>query len=110
MIDRRRCDQIGEALRIDVDDFAIEANVVGRDIEDFRRQIAKRELQIAHEIACARLAVRTSANQFARFAQRRFARNFQCEIDDERLRPLVAHRQRIAAVVNGGEIAEEPDF
>ncbi len=108
-VDRRRRDQLIEAASVDVDGLPIEADRHTIVDEDVRRQKTKRVVQIANDRAHLGFRSRIAKEQRAELRDRRLAVDFQRQINDERLRPPIPNRERIASIVDGRKVTEQTD-
>ena len=110
-VDRRRRHQVHETLRVDVDDVAVESDAVGTLHQDSRREEAERHLELTNALASTCFAVAVAAgDQLSDLFQRRTAADLQGEVDDQRLRLLVADRERVSAMVDRRKLSQESDL
>jgi hypothetical protein len=108
-VHRRRADQLLECARIDFHRLAVEAHRRAVVDEDVVRQVAQRVMQVAHDLPHFPLGGRIIEEQRRHLRHRRLARNADGEIDDQRLRTTVPHRQRVASIVDGRQLTEQTD-
>src|SRR5207248_8840374 len=101
--DRAVLVELEEAKRVDVDDGGVEAERRAVALEQPRREEAKGVVEVARE---ERGVV---AEEGLEVAQRRLGVEVERHPDDGRLRAAAADRQRVAAMVDGRELAEKTD-